>query len=557
MFRQDNLPPLNNRKKSTNNFLVGKTAINKFKNTLNIMSQAVIQTLGPNGSTSIINNGYEIRITKDGVTVANALNSNDKFEDTYLNMIKEAAKSVNEKSGDGTTTCVLLMKEIVLNGFNKIELGYSHNQITKYFDMLLVKILKIIKEKSITPNANDLKNVATLSANNDSVLGELVYDAITKLGNINKHYLISVEDSKSTKTYLDFTQGIKIDSGYISPYFVTGSNRKIELVNVEVCLYNGKVNNGDFVHKFLEHLTLKNCPGILVCEDIEKNYLGNMLVNNMQKIVSVVVVKCPVSGKDGIEILKDIATLTGAKIYDVNVVLDDTEICFNSSYLGQCKNVNVDQNSTSFIGSDVEKSIIDQRAEAIREMIEEAGTDSNNTNKIQVEKLNERYAMLKGGVAIIKVGGDTEIEIREKKDRVLDAVLAAKSGKEGILCGGGITLFNIGQILEAEEEKIDDKEYYHIAKKIIAHALKQPLHQILINAGLNNEQIYSIIHQIKTNKDNMSGYNALTHEFTNMRESGIVDSTESVIQILKSAFSVSKVALSLSSVIVQKESEMN
>ena len=536
--------------KITTNVLIDSEAREKLKNAILKLSKAVINTLGPNGSCAIINNGYErIRVTKDGVTVIKALTSEDKFEDTFLSLMKEAGEAVNEKSGDGTTTCILLMREIIVEGLKKISIGYSQKQILQIFSIALEKIIAHIKKQSIKPSSSDLKNVAIISANNDKQLGDLVYAAITKLGDISKHYLISVEESKSTETSLEFTEGIKIDSGYLSPYFVTNGEKKIEIHDVEILIINNKVTQQDFIVKFLEYLTIKNKAGIIICDEIEKNLLGTIIVNNYQKIVKVIAIKTPSSGNERLELLKDIAVLSNAKIYDFNNSCEE-DIVFCSTYLGQCRKVIVTQKQTSFIDGNASKSDLDDRAKHIKELILELEKEGICSG-MQVEKLYERYSMLKGGVAIIKVGGDTEIEIGEKKDRVLDAVSAAKAGKNGILPGGGVALFRTAIYLENEILPTLENEIAIISYKLLINALKKPIHQILINSG-KEEEIALILQSIKESKKQSYGYDALNYKLCDLRECGVVDATESILQVLNSAITISKIGLSLTSVIVNR-----
>ena len=545
------------KKDYNRNFIVDEDARNKVKQTLEKLSSAVVKTLGPNGSFAAINNGYgNVKITKDGVTVLKSLSSENQFENTILSLMKEVAESVNTKSGDGTTTCVLLTTSIILEGLRKTSLGYSAYKIGLGLNYLLKIILEQISKQSIEPSSQDLSNVATISANNDKILGELVYQAITQLGEISKHYLITVEESKSTETILDFTQGVKINAGYLSPYFVTQKNstNKIELHNVSILIVNGKITEQEIIVKFMEWLNINGKAGLVICDEIEKSILGSMIINNYQKLVRIVAVRSPSSGNEKQELLDDISSLSGAIVYTKELYTDEN-IVFSADYLGECKKVIVEQSFTTFIGGRSDQKTIEKRAKELEAQINILHSNGK-TSGMDYEKLCERLSMLRGGVAIIRVGGDTSAEVSEKKDRVLDAVSAAKAGKNGVLPGGGVILLRISEWLQNNISTIfnseANKEELIIACQIVINAFKKPLYQILENSG-KSEEFSSIRKLILEDQNWRIGYNAFKGEIEDLVTNGIVDATSTVEQVVKSSFDMSAMFINLFSIVANNK----
>lgn len=527
---------MNNKNKEiiVRDILFGEYALKSFVNAVNRLSIAVIKTLGPCGSCVIIDQGHgRVRVTKDGVTVAKALGSKNKFENMAINLIKEACIQANTIVGDSTTTSITILSSIITEGYKRIASGHSSKHIVNGLLKASNEIKKIIIELSSEATNEDLKNVATISADNDTILGSLIYKAVEKIN--GKYGVINVEESKSTETKLEFAEGMKISQGYLSPYFVQQQEGSLELDDVCILIINGKIMQQEFFFKFLDHISMSNKAGLVICEDLDKQLLGTMLVNNYKGTLKSVAIKAPEHGDDRLSSLQDIALVTGGKVIDDNVL--GSNIDFDSNFLGSCRRIIVQKENTSIIDGSGDKKLIQERIDEIKYSID----NSIEMSQYKIEKLKERYSRLTGGVAIIKVGGSTESELNEKKDRVIDSVSAVRSTYEdGIVVGGGICHLNASKIYEQRNliEKLNQKEQE--GAKILLDALKSPLENILLNAGFEPQVIISKIIE----KNNLEyGFDALKGEFCNLREQGIIDSTKSALTSLSVAVSIGRIAL--------------
>ena len=503
------------------------------------LNQAVSSTLGPGGRTVLIReqNG-EVKVTKDGVTVAKAFHKlEDDIEDLGAQLVKQVSIKSAIEAGDGTTTSTLLAYQMVKEGLKNIRQGYNAVDIKNEIDKLVTIVVAHIKETAMDIESEEqIKQVATISGNNDTEIGNLITSAVEKVG---REGVITIEESKSGETSLEVVEGMQFDRGYKSPYFVTNNTTmQAVLEDPYIFLFDGRISTAQELLQVLAKVNSENKPLLIVAEDIGDEALATLIVNKMRGIVQVCAVKAPDFGERKTLILEDIAILTGGELLskDKGHKLDKLTTQQISQVLGKARLVTVSKDETTIIDGKGEEVKLQARAEEIKDQIDKS------TSFYEKEKLQERLGKLVGGVAIINVGGNSDIEIKEKKDRVEDALYATKAAlADGIVPGGGSSLFN--SILAIEADAADSKNTI-IAKDILAKALCAPFKKILANAGVENWYQF-----VPTDKI----YDAKNHEMVDAMEAGIIDPAKVVITALKNATSVAGTILTTESVVFEKK----
>ena len=517
---------------STTKNVFGTELKEKLLSGIEKLNQSVSSTLGPGGRTVLIReqNG-EVKVTKDGVTVAKAFHKlEDDIEDLGAQLVKQVSiKSANE-AGDGTTTSTLLATEMIKQGLKEIRQGVNAVEIKNEIDNIINEVVKEIKELATEISSEEqIKQVATISGNNDSEVGNLISEALDKVG---REGVVTIEESKTGETTLEIVEGMQFDRGYKSPYFVTNNTTMQSVLdNPYILLYDGRISTAQELLQVLTKANAENKPLLIIAEDIGDEALATLIVNKMRGIVQVCAVKAPDFGERKTLILEDIAILTGGQVIskDKGLKLDKLTTQQLAQYLGTTRLVTVSKEETTIIDGKGDETKIEERANEIKEQIEKA------TSFYEKEKLQERLGKLIGGVAIISVGGNSDIEIREKKDRVEDALFATKAAlSDGIVPGGGATLYKVSTNLKGS-----------IANDIVRNALQAPFKKILSNAGVENWF------------ENIPGegkvYDAKNHQIVNALESGIIDPAKVVITALKNATSVAGTILTTESVVFEKK----
>lgn len=523
---------------SKTQFVIGQELKEKLLAGIQKLNVAVSSTLGPGGRTVLIQdqNG-EVKATKDGVTVAKAFSElEDPIETIGANLVKQVSiKSANE-AGDGTTTSTLLATKIIEEGLKVIRQGTNAVEIKNAIDLIITEIIHDIKSSAIDIESEDqIKQVATISGNNDSEVGNLIATALEKVG---REGVVTIEESKTGETSLEIVEGMQFDRGYKSPYFVTNnSTMQAVLENPYVLLYDGRISTAQELLQVLTKANSENRPLLIIAEDIGDEALATLIVNKMRGIVQVCAVKAPDFGERKTLILEDIAILTGGQVISKDKGHKLDKIVPNQlvQFLGSSRLVTVSKDETTVIDGKGEESAIENRAAEIKDQIDKA------SSFYEKEKLQERLGKLIGGVAIINVGGNSDIEIKEKKDRVEDALFATKAALlDGIVSGGGICLLN-SKVMVSEDDNLSTM----IAKEIINKALEAPFISILSNAGIENWW----------NKIPQPGnvYDAKRHMEVNAIEAGIIDPAKVVITALKNAASVAGTILCTESVLFEKK----
>ena len=523
---------------STTKNVFGTELKEKLLSGIEKLNQSVSSTLGPGGRTVLIReqNG-EVKVTKDGVTVAKAFHKlEDDIEDLGAQLVKQVSiKSANE-AGDGTTTSTLLATEMIKQGLKEIRQGVNAVEIKNEIDNIVNEVVKEIKELATEISSEDqIKQVATISGNNDPEVGNLIAEALDKVG---REGVVTIEESKTGETTLEIVEGMQFDRGYKSPYFVTNNTTMQSVLdNPYILLYDGRISTAQELLQVLTKANSENRPLLIVAEDIGDEALATLIVNKMRGIVQVCAVKAPDFGERKTLILEDIAILTGGQVIskDKGLKLDKLSTQQLAQYLGTTRLVTVSKEETTIIDGKGDEKAIEVRAEEIKEQIEKA------TSFYEKEKLQERLGKLIGGVAIISVGGNSDIEIREKKDRVEDALFATKAAlADGIVPGGGATLYRV-----ALNHRAESNSNIAIARDIVRNALQAPFKKILSNAGIENWF------------ENIPGagqvYDAKNHKMVDAFESGIIDPAKVVITALKNATSVAGTILTTESVVFEKK----
>ena len=489
------------------------------------LADAVKVTLGPKGRNVVIDKKFGApQVTKDGVTVAKEIELEDRFENMGAQMVKEVASKTNEQAGDGTTTASVLAQAIINVGLKNVTAGANPMDLKRGIDKAVAAIVDNLKaqSKQVGGDYSKIEQVGTVSANNDSYIGKLIADAMSKVG---KDGVITVEEAKGTDTEVKVVEGMQFDRGYISPYFMTnGDKMEAELSNPAILITDKKISTMKDLLPILEPIAREGRELLIVAEDVDGEALTTLVVNKLRGTLKIAAVKAPGFGDRRKEMLQDIATLTGAIVVseERGFTLENT----TPDMLGKAEKVTITKENTTIVGGAGDKEAIKDRVEQIRKQIEVSTSDYDK------EKLKERLGKLGGGVAVLYVGATTEVEMKEKKDRVEDALNATRAAvEEGYLPGGGVAYIRAGETLASLK---GDNEDETTGIRIVAKAIEEPLRQIAENAGVDGSVI---IQKIKEGKGDF-GYNARTDEFVNLFEAGVIDPTKVARVALENAASV-------------------
>ena len=497
----------------------------KMKSGADQLADAVKVTLGPKGRNVVIDKKFGApQVTKDGVTVAKEVELEDRFENMGAQMVKEVASKTNEQAGDGTTTASVLAQAIINVGLKNVTAGANPMDLKRGIDKAVAAIVDNLKaqSKQVGGDYSKIEQVGTVSANNDSYIGKLIADAMSKVG---KDGVITVEEAKGTDTEVKVVEGMQFDRGYISPYFMTnGDKMEAELSNPAILITDKKISTMKDLLPILEPIAREGRELLIVAEDVDGEALTTLVVNKLRGTLKIAAVKAPGFGDRRKEMLQDIATLTGAIVVseERGFTLENT----TPDMLGKAEKVTITKENTTIVGGAGDKEAIKDRVEQIRKQIEVS------TSEYDKEKLKERLGKLGGGVAVLYVGATTEVEMKEKKDRVEDALNATRAAvEEGYLPGGGVAYIRAGETLASLK---GDNEDETTGIRIVAKAIEEPLRQIAENAGVDGSVI---IQKIKEGKGDF-GYNARTDEFVNLFEAGVIDPTKVARVALENAASV-------------------
>ena len=489
------------------------------------LANAVKVTLGPKGRNVVIDKKFGApQITKDGVTVAKEIELEDRFENMGAQMVREVASKTNEQAGDGTTTATVLAQAIINVGIKNVTAGANPMDLKRGIDKAVATVVDDLKKRSqkVGSDYSKIEQVGTVSANNDVHIGKLIADAMSKVG---KDGVITVEEAKGTETEVKVVEGMQFDRGYISPYFMTNSDKmEADLSNPSILICDKKISSMKDLLPILEPVAREGKELLIIAEDVDGEALTTLVVNKLRGTLKIAAVKAPGFGDRRKEMLQDIATLTGAVVVseERGFTLENT----TPDMLGKAEKVTITKENTTIVGGAGAKDAIQERVDSIRKQIEASTSDYDK------EKLKERLGKLSGGVAVLYVGATTEVEMKEKKDRVEDALNATRAAvEEGYLPGGGVSYIRAAEALEGMKGENDDET---TGIHIVAKAIEEPLRQIASNAGVDGAVI---IQKIKEGKDDF-GYNARTGEYVNMYEAGVIDPTKVSRVALENAASV-------------------
>src|SRR5713226_9268127 len=506
---------------------------------VDILNNAVKVTLGPKGRNVVLDKSYGApRITKDGVTVAKEIELSDKFENMGAQMVKEVASRSSDLAGDGTTTATVLAQAIVREGSKAVAAGMNPMDLKRGVDMAVEAVVEDIKKRSKKVSTNaEIAQVGVISANGDREIGEMIAKAMQKVGNEG---VITIEEAKSLETELDVVEGMQFDRGYLSPYFVTNAEKMIcELDVPYILLHEKKLSALQAMLPLLEAVVKTGKPLLIISEDIEGEALATLVVNKLRGGLKVAAVKAPGFGDRRKAMLEDIAVLTKGELIseDLGIKLENVTM----EMLGTAKRVEIDKENTTIIGGAGKKKDIEGRVVQIKAQIEETTSDYDK------EKLQERLAKLSGGVAVIRVGGASEVEVKERKDRVDDAMHATRAAvEEGIVAGGGVALLYASKALAKLKSDNDDQK---VGIDIVRRALHAPVRQILENAGADGSVI---IGKLLEKSDANHGYDAQSGSYVDMIKAGIIDPTKVVRLALQGAASVAGLLVTTEAMIADK-----
>ena len=513
------------------------------------LADAVTATLGPSGRNVIIeqDSGNPIS-TKDGVTVAKSIELEDKVENLGAQIVKQASIRTAEEAGDGTTTSTLLAQQILSNGIDRLNYGSNAVDVKRGIDKAVKEVISFLTDdysKDVT-DEKQLKQIASISANNDEEVGTLIATAFDKVG---QEGVVTIEESRTGETYLETVEGMQFNRGFKSPYFVTDNSSMTAVLDKPLILITDKrLNSVKELLPILEAVSQQSRSLLIIADDIDGEALSTMVVNKMRGILPVVAVKAPEFGDRKKAMLEDIATLTGGTVVSTEKAMRLDK--FQPDWFGSSGKVTVGKETTTIIDAKGEESDINQRVEEIRSQIEDSASP------FEKEKLQERLAAFAGGVAMVHVGGHTEVEMKERKDRVEDALHATKAAlQEGILPGGGIALLNAAIYLAQSLDSTDLNKDERIGYDIVCSAIERPFTKILQNAGLDWDTIGEIEETIKQTQDQWSGYNPRTEEIVNMYEFGIIDPTKVTRLALENAASVAGTMLITEAVVTNLPSD--
>ena len=506
---------------------------------VNILADAVKVTLGPKGRNVVIDKSFGApRITKDGVTVAKEIELSDKFENMGAQMVREVASRTNDEAGDGTTTATVLAQAIVKEGMKAVAAGMNPMDLKRGIDMATQKVVEAIKGAARpVSDSDEVAQVGTISANGESQIGRFIADAMQKVGNEG---VITVEENKGMETEVEVVEGMQFDRGYLSPYFVTNPDKMVaELEDAYILLHEKKLSSLQPMVPLLEAVIQSSRPLLIVAEDVEGEALATLVVNKLRGGLKIAAVKAPGFGDRRKAMLQDIAILTGGQVIseDLGMKLENVGI----DMLGRAKKVTINKDNTTIVDGNGEKSEIEARVAQIRQQIEETTSDYDK------EKLQERVAKLAGGVAVIRVGGMTEVEVKERKDRVDDALNATRAAvQEGVVVGGGVALVQGGKALEGVTGANSDQD---AGIAIIRRALEAPMRQIAENAGVDGAVVAG---KVRESTDKTFGFNAQTEEYGDMFKFGVIDPAKVVRTALEDAASVAGLLITTEAMVAEK-----
>ncbi len=506
---------------------------------VDILANAVRVTLGPKGRNVVLDKSYGApRITKDGVTVAKEIELTDRFENMGAQMVKEVASRTSDLAGDGTTTATVLAQAIVREGSKAVAAGMNPMDLKRGVDMAVEAVVEDIKKRSKKVSTNDeIAQVGRISANDDREIGEMIAKAMLKVGNEG---VITVEEAKTLETELDVVEGMQFDRGYLSPYFVTNAEKMVaELEDPYILLHEKKLSGLQAILPLLEAVVQSGKPLLIVSEDVEGEALATLVVNKLRGGLKVAAVKAPGFGDRRKAMLEDIASLTGGQVIseDLGIKLENVTL----DMLGTAKKVRIDKESTTIIDGAGKKKDIEGRIAQLKAQIEETTSDYDK------EKLQERLAKLAGGVAIIRVGGATEVEVKERKDRVEDAMHATRAAvEEGVVAGGGVTLLYAGKALGKLKPENNDQK---VGIDIVRRALQAPARQIFENAGVDGS---IVVGKLLEKGDVNHGFDAQSGNYVDMVKAGIIDPTKVVRLALQGAASIAALLITTEAMVAEK-----
>ncbi|MDP1725070.1 MAG: chaperonin GroEL [Alphaproteobacteria bacterium] len=506
---------------------------------VDILADAVKVTLGPRGRNVVISKSFgSPRTTKDGVTVAKEIELSDNFENMGAQLLREVAVKTNDIAGDGTTTATVLAQAIVREGSKAVAAGLNPMDLKRGIDLAVTEVIAHIKKQSKKVSTSaEIAQVATISANGEKSIGEMIAKAMEKVG---KEGVITVEENKSFETELDVVEGMQFDRGYISPYFVTNAEKMLcTLENPFILIHEKKLSGLQPLLPLLETVVQSGRPLLIIAEDVEGEALATLVVNKLRGGLKIAAVKAPGFGDRRKAMLEDLAILTGAQVIseDLGIKLETVNI----SMLGTAKKVSITKDDTTIVEGAGKKADLEARCAQIRAQSEESSSDYDR------EKLQERLAKLAGGVAVIRVGGATEVEVKERKDRIDDALNATRAAvEEGVVPGGGVTLLHATRILDNIKTINEDQR---VGVDIIRRALVAPVTQIVENSGKSGAVV---VGKLLESKDTNHGYDAQLGEYTDMIKSGIIDPTKVVRVALQDAASIAGLMITTEAMIAEK-----
>lgn len=510
------------------------------RNGVNVLTDAVKVTLGPKGRNVVIDKKFGAPTsTKDGVTVAKEIELEDPFENMGAQMVKEVASKTSDVAGDGTTTATILAQSILIEGLKNVTAGADPMNIKRGIEQSVIAVVSGLKKMSKeVPGKKEIAQIGAISANNDNSIGELIADAMEKVG---KDGVITVEEAQSTETNLEVVEGMQFDRGYLSPYFVTNSeSMEAEMEDPVVLIHDKKISVMKDLLPILEKVAQTGKGFIVIAEDIESEALATLVVNKLRGTLKVVAVKAPGFGDRRKAMLEDIAILTGGRVISEETGFKLENV--TTGDLGSAKKIIVDKDNTTIIEGGGKSEDIKGRISQIKSQVEASSSDYDK------EKLQERLAKLSGGVAVIKIGAPTEIEMKEKKARMEDALHATRAAvEEGVVPGGGVALLRAASSLDSLKLEGDQK----IGVEIVRRALEEPIRQIITNAGL---EASVVVNKVKEKSGNY-GFNAYTEEYADLVESGVIDPTKVVRVALENASSVAAVMLITEAIVADKPEE--
>ena len=506
---------------------------------VDILANAVKVTLGPKGRNVVIEKSFGApRTTKDGVTVAKEIELADKFENMGAQMVREVASKTNDEAGDGTTTATVLAQAIVREGSKAVAAGMNPMDLKRGIDTAVAAVVAELKQRSRKVSGREeIAQVGTISANGESEIGEMLAKAMEKVG---KEGVITVEEAKSLETEMDVVEGMQFDRGYLSPYFITNAEKMVaELDDPYILIHEKKLSSLQAMLPVLEAVVQSSRPLLIVAEDVEGEALATLVVNKLRGGLKVAAVKAPGFGDRRKAMLEDIAILTNGQVIseDLGIKLENVTL----DMLGRAKRVRIEKENTTIVDGAGNKADIQARCGQIRAQVEETTSDYDR------EKLQERLAKLAGGVAVIKVGGATEVEVKERKDRVEDALNATRAAvEEGIVAGGGVALLHSIKVLESLKVDNDDQR---VGIDIVRRALQAPVRQIAENAGVDGAVVAG---KLLESSDVEWGFDAQSGEYTNLVKKGIIDPTKVVRTALQDAASVAGLLITTEAMVAEK-----